>query len=101
MTSVAHLDDRERQLLGLLATGLTDGSVAARLGVSERTVRRSMATIMARLGARSRFQAGLIAARLGLPASAAGCSCADTCHRGRREPAPGLGRSVVGGRVRR
>ncbi|WP_250008308.1 LuxR C-terminal-related transcriptional regulator [Actinoplanes sp. M2I2] len=94
------LDERERRLLGLLATGLTDESVAARLGLSERTVRRTMASIMARLGARSRFQAGLIAARQGVTPPATVCSCAGACHRGRREHAPGAGRGLAGRRLR-
>ncbi len=49
---------RERELLTLLFSGTTDESAAARLGVSVRTVRRMVADIMNRLGARSRFQAG-------------------------------------------
>ncbi|MEU4221706.1 helix-turn-helix transcriptional regulator [Actinoplanes sp. NPDC026623] len=94
------LDEREAMLLALLADGLTDESVAIRLGISERTVRRTMASIMLRLGARSRFQAGLIAARLGLPAPATVCTCAGTCHRGRRQPAPVPGRGVAGSGLR-
>ncbi|MFV2115768.1 LuxR C-terminal-related transcriptional regulator [Micromonospora sp. LOL_025] len=62
----AELNCRERELLALLSAGCTDESSAARLGVSVRTVRRMMATIMDRLGARSRFQAGLEAAHRGL-----------------------------------
>jgi DNA-binding CsgD family transcriptional regulator len=59
------LDARERELLSLLSAGSTDESAAARLGVSVRTVRRMMADIMHRLGARSRFQAGAKAAGRG------------------------------------
>lgn len=57
---------RERELLALMSAGHTDESAAARLGVSVRTVRRMMSALMARLGARSRFQAGLRAADRGL-----------------------------------
>lgn len=53
---------RERELLALMSAGHTDESAAARLGVSVRTVRRMMSALMVRLGARSRFQAGLRAA---------------------------------------
>ncbi|MFF5765772.1 LuxR C-terminal-related transcriptional regulator [Streptomyces tanashiensis] len=53
----------ERQLLRLLASGLTDEAAGQRLGVSVRTVRRQMASIMERLGATSRFEAGLKAAQ--------------------------------------
>nr|WP_240522031.1 helix-turn-helix transcriptional regulator [Amycolatopsis vastitatis] len=60
-----RLSDRERQLLTLLTAGYTDESAAVRLGVSVRTVRRMVAGIMDRLGARSRFQAGVKAADRG------------------------------------
>jgi DNA-binding CsgD family transcriptional regulator len=56
---------RERQLLTLLFDGCTDMVAAARLGVSVRTVRRMVADLMNRLGARSRFQAGAKAADRG------------------------------------
>lgn len=59
------LTAQERELLVLLAKGLTDERAAGRLGVSLSTVRRSMASIMERLGARSRFEAGLRAAQAG------------------------------------
>ncbi|CRK58751.1 regulatory protein [Alloactinosynnema sp. L-07] len=59
------LTDRERELLSLLCSGSTDESAAARLGISVRTVRRMVADIMHRLGARSRFQAGVKAADRG------------------------------------
>lgn len=52
------LTTRERDLLALLWAGYTDGSAGAKLGISVRTVRRTVADIMNRLGARSRFQAG-------------------------------------------
>lgn len=52
------LTPRERDLLALLWAGYTDGSAGAKLGISVRTVRRTVADIMNRLGARSRFQAG-------------------------------------------
>jgi DNA-binding CsgD family transcriptional regulator len=52
-------------LVRLAATGLTDEAAARRLDVSTRTVRRMMAEIMTELGAASRFQAGVEAARRG------------------------------------
>lgn len=55
----------ERAVLNLLAQGLTDEAAAKRLGVSPRTVRRTVAALMDRLDARSRFEAGLRAAQLG------------------------------------
>jgi DNA-binding CsgD family transcriptional regulator len=65
LPDAAELSPRERELLSLLSAGSTDESAAARLGVSVRTVRRMVADIMNRLGARSRFQAGAKAADRG------------------------------------
>ncbi|MBV6698893.1 helix-turn-helix transcriptional regulator [Kitasatospora aureofaciens] len=60
----AHSPDRrESEILRLLADGLTDSGIAARTGLSVRTNRRTIADLMAKLGARSRFQAGAEAAR--------------------------------------
>ncbi|KRV46989.1 erythropoiesis-stimulating protein [Wenjunlia vitaminophila] len=56
---------QEREMLRLLAQGLTDELVARKLGVSVRTMRRVAAALMERLGARSRFQAGALAASKG------------------------------------
>lgn len=54
-----------RSLLSLLAAGLTDDAIARELGVSERTVGRRVARLEEVLGAGSRFQLGLQAARHG------------------------------------
>lgn len=59
------LTDQERQLLRLLAGGLTDERAAQRLGVSLRTVRRMMSDLMTRMDSRSRFQAGIKVSALG------------------------------------
>lgn len=59
------LSSQEKALLELLAQGHTDEAAASRLGCSQRTARRIMADLMERLGARSRFEAGLQAARRG------------------------------------
>ncbi|WP_392676612.1 LuxR family transcriptional regulator [Streptomyces sp. LN785] len=48
----------ERELLRLMGQGLTDEAVCKKLGVGLRTVRRMIAELMDRLGARSRFEAG-------------------------------------------
>jgi Bacterial regulatory proteins, luxR family len=52
-------------LLTLLATGLTDEAIARQLDVSQRTVQRYIRGLMDRLGADTRFQAGLQAGRRG------------------------------------
>jgi DNA-binding CsgD family transcriptional regulator len=56
----------EVEAIWLLAQGYTDETVAKRLGVSPRTSRRIVESMMRRLGARSRFQAGVFAERHGL-----------------------------------
>ncbi len=53
------LSSSERELLRLLAEGLTDEAAARKLGVSLRTVRRMASRLMEALDARSRFQAGM------------------------------------------
>ena len=58
-------------VLTQLCAGNTDSHAARRLGISLRTYRRRVATIMQELGAESRFQAGALAVEAGLlPASA-------------------------------
>jgi DNA-binding CsgD family transcriptional regulator len=59
------LNDAEKEMLRLLASGITDEAASRRLGVSRRTVLRMMASVMERLEASSRFEAGLKAAQRG------------------------------------
>ena len=61
----ALLGGRSRAVLDLLAEGLTDNAVAARLGIAERTVRREVNGLMQSAGATSRFQLALRARELG------------------------------------
>ncbi|AEH08041.1 MULTISPECIES: LuxR C-terminal-related transcriptional regulator [Protofrankia] len=56
-------NDSERLLLRLLSLGAKDEAAARHLGVSVRTVRRMIADLMRRMDARSRFQAGILAAK--------------------------------------
>ncbi|MEU5723851.1 helix-turn-helix transcriptional regulator [Micromonospora sp. NPDC047738] len=58
-------NDPHRRVVALLAQGLTDDAIARRLGLSVRTVRARVARVMAELGVRTRFQAGVVAARSG------------------------------------
>ncbi|MFE4617536.1 LuxR C-terminal-related transcriptional regulator [Streptomyces sp. NPDC056747] len=60
------MGDLKATLLDLLASGAKDEVIARRVGMSERTLRRHVATIMQDLSASSRFQAGVLAARTGL-----------------------------------
>lgn len=59
------LPEAERNLLKLLAAGLTDEAAARQLGLSLRTTRRRIAALMSHLAASSRFQAGAEAAKRG------------------------------------
>ncbi|MFB7501969.1 helix-turn-helix transcriptional regulator [Streptomyces broussonetiae] len=51
--------ESEQQILITLLQGLTDQAIARRLNTSDRTVRRMVAQLMERLGAQSRFEAGV------------------------------------------
>lgn len=62
---MSELDRTDYRIVRLLAEGWTDAQVAQRLGVSERTVQRHIRRVMLLLGARSRFQAGVLAAGRG------------------------------------
>ena len=53
----AHLTERERQLLELLADGLTSAEISERLGIAMPTVRSHAAAILRKLGASSRAEA--------------------------------------------
>lgn len=55
----------ERSLLERMATGSTDEAIARRLGISDRQVRRRIASLLQRLGVSSRFAAGAEAVRRG------------------------------------
>lgn len=46
---VAHLTRRQRQVLGLLAEGLTNGAIAARLDLSEKTIQNQINLIYDKL----------------------------------------------------
>ena len=59
------LDPEDHAILQLLNAGVTDDVIARQLGISERTVRRRVAELAARLGAGSRFQIGAQAVRRG------------------------------------
>ncbi|MFN8084244.1 MAG: helix-turn-helix transcriptional regulator [Dermatophilaceae bacterium] len=59
------VDDRDRSILLLLATGATDVAIARSLEISQRTVERRIRAILDRLGVTTRFQAGVQAVRRG------------------------------------
>ncbi|MFI6983780.1 response regulator [Embleya sp. NPDC050154] len=60
------LTERERQVLRLIATGSTNREIAARLFLSEGTVKNHISRILARLGLRDRTHAAIYAHDRGL-----------------------------------
>ncbi|MBN1813079.1 MAG: response regulator transcription factor [Anaerolineae bacterium] len=66
-TSIAKdLSEREREVLGLLARGMTNAEIAKRLYLSEGTVRNYVSAILAKLNVSDRTQAAVLALRYGL-----------------------------------
>jgi pimeloyl-ACP methyl ester carboxylesterase/DNA-binding CsgD family transcriptional regulator len=63
---VAALSEREREVLALVASGLTDPEIAEQLVLSSHTVHRHVANVRRKLGATSRSAAVAEAVRLGL-----------------------------------
>jgi DNA-binding NarL/FixJ family response regulator len=63
---VEPLTRREQEVLQLLAQGLSNKLIAARLGISDHTVKFHVNAILGKLGAQSRTEALAHAARLGL-----------------------------------
>ena len=63
---IAQLTDREKEVLSLLAEGLDAREIASRLHISAKTERNHVARILAKLGAHSRLQALVFAARHGV-----------------------------------
>ncbi len=64
---IASLTDRERQVLGLMAEGVDNRDMAARLSISYTTVRTHVRHLLQKLGARSKLEAVVKAADWGLP----------------------------------
>jgi DNA-binding NarL/FixJ family response regulator len=62
----AELSPREREVLALIAEGLSNKSIASRLFLSEHTVKFHVASILSKLGASSRTEAIRMGARRGL-----------------------------------
>jgi DNA-binding CsgD family transcriptional regulator len=66
LANPAHLTARELEILNLLAEGLRNTEIAARLFVSPKTVDHHVSSILAKLGVRTRTEAAREAARLHL-----------------------------------
>ena len=63
-STIETLTEREREILDLLAQGLSNKMIAAKLYLSVRTVEGHLANIYSRLGVHSRTEAMLIAAKV-------------------------------------
>ncbi|MCK2237196.1 MULTISPECIES: response regulator transcription factor [unclassified Crossiella] len=63
---VAHLTEREREVLGWVATGMSNDEIAAQLVVSSETVRTHVSRAMLKMQARDRAQLVVFALQSGL-----------------------------------
>ena len=57
---LAALNPREREVLGLIADGLTNRQIGARLALTEKTVKNYVSSLLAKLGLQSRTQAAVL-----------------------------------------
>lgn len=63
---LAELSARERDVLRLMAQGLSNPAIGERFGLSEHTIKRHVANILSKLGQPTRAAAASLAARAGL-----------------------------------
>jgi len=67
---ISQLSDREREVLRLLATGLSNTEISQTLFLTEGTVKNYVSALFSKLGVTDRTQAAILAIRAGLAASA-------------------------------
>lgn len=65
-TRLSELSEREREVLALLAQGLSNADIAGRVHLSEGTVRNYVSAILGKLGVADRTQAAILGIRAGL-----------------------------------
>ena len=63
---ITTLTDREREILGLVAGGLTNREIGDRLHLAEKTIKHYMTNVLQKLQVRSRVEAALLAQKHGL-----------------------------------
>ena len=63
-SELAGLTEREREILELIAEGLTNRQIGERLFLAEKTVKNYVSSLLAKLGLERRTQAAVLAARL-------------------------------------
>jgi DNA-binding NarL/FixJ family response regulator len=63
-SELTQLTERERQILELIAEGLTNRQIGTRLHLAEKTVKNYVSSLLAKLGFERRTQAAVLAAKL-------------------------------------
>jgi two-component system nitrate/nitrite response regulator NarL len=63
---IAELTTREREVLELVAAGLSNAEIGGRLGLAEKTVKHYMTAILGKLEVGSRVEAALVAFKAGI-----------------------------------
>ena len=64
--AVEELTPREVEVLRMMAEGLGNKEIAARLGISDHTVKFHISSILAKIGASTRTEAVTLGIRMGL-----------------------------------
>jgi len=64
--ALESLSQREREVLGLMAEGLSNQQIADQLGIGEKTVKTHVSNVLAKLGVSDRTQAAVFAWKAGM-----------------------------------